>query len=252
MISKRTLKLIKSLQQKKYRKKYNLFIVEGGKNVQELLSANFSIRTLIATPVFLEAQKDFIKTRNFLEIIETEEKQLSIASTFKSNNAALALVEIPESIPYISDKNNYELVLDDVKDPGNLGTILRIADWYGITNVICSPETTDVYSPKVVSASMGSFLRVKVFYRELNTFFQQNKKTVYGAYAEGGENVHTIEFEKEGILVMGSESHGVRPLVEDFVNHKVHIPSYGKAESLNVGIATSVICDNIKRVVSNL
>ncbi|MDF9794852.1 TrmH family RNA methyltransferase [Catalinimonas alkaloidigena] len=248
MISKRILKLIKSLQQKKYRKKYKLFLVEGGKNILELLSTHFSIRTLIATPVFIEVHKDLINKHEVAEIISTDEKQLSTASTLKSNNAAIAIVEIPENLPYQSSPGAYELVLDDINDPGNLGTILRIADWYGIPQIICSPETTDLYSPKVISASMGSFLRVNVFYMDLESFFKKNRKPVYAAYAAAGENVHTLNFSKEGVLLMGSESHGIHPRYAKYVNCSVHIPSYGKAESLNVSIATSVICDNMRRL----
>lgn len=247
MISKRILKLIKSLQQKKYRKKYKLFLVEGSKNILELLSTHFSIRTLIATPVFIEVHKDLINKQKVVEIIQTDEKQLSAASTLKTNNAALAIVEIPDAQPYQSIPGQYELVLDDINDPGNLGTILRIADWYGIPQIICSAETTDLYNPKVISASMGSFLRVKVFYTTLELFFKKNNKPVYAAYADAGENVHTINFGREGILLMGSESHGIHPDYAAYVDHRVHIPSYGQAESLNVSIATSVICDNMRR-----
>ncbi len=247
MISKKYIKLIKALQQRKFRKKYKLFLVEGSKNVLELLSTNYSIRTLIVTPVFSEAHKDALNVINDVEKIITDEKSLSSASTLKSNNAALAIVEIPAPSTYQHLPDNYILALDDIKDPGNLGTILRIADWYGISQIVCSPETTDVYNPKVISASMGSFLRVQVNYLELDTFFSENQSPVYGAYADAGTNVHTAKFSKGGVLLMGSESHGIHPNYSEYINHKINIPSYGQAESLNVSIATAIICDNIRR-----
>lgn len=251
MISKRILKLIKSLQQKKYRKKYKLFLVEGSKNVQELLhSTRFSIRTLIVTPVFIEDHKELTDRTKIEEIIFTDTQNLSAASTLKSNNAALAIVEIPSEQPYQNAENQYTLVLDDVNDPGNLGTILRIADWYGIPQLICSPDTTDLYNPKVISASMGSFLRIEVLYTELEAFFKINTKPVYAAYVEGGENVHQMKFSRGGVLLMGSESHGIHPRYAPYVDHRVNIPSFGQAESLNVSIATSIICDNMRRCLS--
>lgn len=251
MVSKSILKLIKSLQQKKYRKKYKLFLVEGSKNVLELLSTNYCIRTLIMTPVFSEKHQEILNVSKIKEVIFTDEKHLSSISSFKNNNAAVAMVEIPEALPFQIREDDYVLVLDDVRDPGNFGTIIRIADWYGIHQIICSPETTDLYNPKVISASMGSFLRVNVRYMALDSFFKRNHKPVYGAYADAGTNVHTIKFSKSGVLLMGSESHGIHPRYSPFVDHKVNIPAYGQAESLNVSIATSIICDNMRRNISN-
>lgn len=215
----------------------------------ELFSSNYSIRTLIMTPVFAEAHEEILKAHKIFEVVQTDEKTLSSVSSFKNNNAALAIVEIPQTDPYQSQTDDYVLVLDDVKDPGNFGTILRIADWYGIHQIICSPESTDHYNPKVISASMGSFLRVSVYYMELNTFFKQNDKPVYGAYAAAGTNVHTVDFVKSGVLLMGSESHGIHTSLDTYVDFKINIPSYGQAESLNVSIATSIICDNMRRSI---
>jgi RNA methyltransferase, TrmH family len=251
MVSKRILKLVKTLQQKKYRKKYKLFLVEGSKNVLELLSTNYSIRTLIMTPVFSETHEEVLRNHKIVEVIQTDEKNLSAASSFKNNNAAVAIVEMPEQVSYQSQVDDYVLVLDDVKDPGNFGTLLRIADWYGVRQVVCSPETTDLYNPKVISASMGSFLRVNVYYMELDLFFKENHQPVYGAYADSGENVHTVNFSKNGVLLMGSESHGIHPRYNSYVDYRITIPAYGQAESLNVSIAASVICDNMRRSTSS-
>jgi len=242
--------LVKSLQQKKYRKKYGLFLVEGEKIVRELLASNYSIQTLIGTPVFLESIKDQSKLQRIPEIVSTDERSLSAISHLKNNHTALAVVKLPPFLNYQTPQENYVLVLDNLKDPGNLGTILRVADWYGIQQVVCSPETTDLYNPKVLSASMGSFLRINTVYLPLPTFFQQNELPVYGAYAQHGTNVHQVAFGSSGILLMGSESHGIDPALEKFVHHRINIPSYGHAESLNVSIATAIICDNLRRNIS--
>lgn len=250
MITRRTLKLIKSLQLKKYRKKYGLFLVEGSKVVTELLGSEYNVQTLIGTPVFMETAEDYLRSRKIPEIITTDEKSLSKAGHLQTNNSALAIVEIPEPPTLPAQPEGYVLALDDVKDPGNLGTILRIADWYGIQHIICSPETTDVYSPKVISASMGSFLRVSVVYQVLGTFLEHSKMDVYAAYVEEGHSVHHADFGKAGILLMGSESHGISPKLESYVTHKINIPSFGRAESLNVSVSTGIICDNILRFIS--
>jgi TrmH family RNA methyltransferase len=249
MVSRRTLKLIKSLQLKKYRKKYKLFLVEGSKVVLELLESDYKVRTLIGTPVFINSLQDYPKIQQVAEIITTDEETLTAASHFKHNHTVLAVVEIPEATPFVFPDHAYVLALDDVKDPGNLGTILRIADWYGINRIICSAETTDLYNPKVISASMGSFLRVEVFYEDLQAFFEKNSRTVYAACVDEGQSVHQVSFQKSGILLMGSESHGISPGLAAHIDQKINIPRYGQAESLNVSIATAIMCDNIRRTI---
>jgi TrmH family RNA methyltransferase len=136
--------------------------------------------------------------------------------------------------------------LDDIRDPGNLGTIIRTADWYGIGKVVASPETADFYNPKVISATMGSFTRTEIYYTELTDFLSKAKHPVYGAYLEG-QNVHEVEFQPAGLILIGSESHGIAPGLRKFVSTEVTIPRFGKAESLNAAIATAVICDNLRR-----
>jgi TrmH family RNA methyltransferase len=137
-------------------------------------------------------------------------------------------------------------VLDDIRDPGNLGTILRIADWYGIRKLICSSSTADVYNPKVISASKGSFTRVEWYYCELNAYLKERSVPVYGAFLDGA-NVHTHGFEKSGYIVLGNEANGISFEVEQLVSQRITIPRFGGAESLNVGIATAIICDNLRR-----
>jgi TrmH family RNA methyltransferase len=252
MITKRTLKLIKSLQLKKYRKKYSLFLVEGSKVVTELIQSDYKIQTLLTTQVFLEEREESVKSKNIPEVFITDEKTLSAASHFRNNNTVLAVVSIPEksSPPPIALTHGYVLALDDVKDPGNLGTIIRIADWYGIRHIVCSPETTDVYNPKVISASMGSFMRVNVQYADLPAYLSQSKMCIYAAYVNAGTNIHNTKFGKAGIILMGSESHGISPDMEQYVSQKINIPSFGSAESLNVSISAGIICDNILRIIN--
>lgn len=245
MISKNAAKYIKSLQQKKYRIIEKSFIVEGSKSVIELIKSNFKIRTVYATSVFLKDQKQLIyNTENKFEIVEVQEKELSAVGNYTSNNAAIAIVETKDNSPLRAV--GFSIALDRVNDPGNLGTIIRIADWYGIETIICSTDCADQYNPKVIAASMGSFTRVSLFYTDLKQYFEDSSAPVYGAYLEG-ENVHRQKFTEEGILLMGSESGGIRSELEQFVNYKINIPSFGHAESLNVGVATAIICDNIRR-----
>jgi TrmH family RNA methyltransferase len=142
------------------------------------------------------------------------------------------------------------LALDEVRDPGNLGTIIRIADWYGISKMVLSPNTADFYNPKVLQASMGSFTRIQFFYQDLSDFITTSSRIpVYGAFLEG-ENIHQAHLTTDGIIVMGSESHGISPHVERYVGRKITIPPFGKAESLNVAVATAIICDNFRRTLS--
>ena len=242
MLSKAKSKFIKSLQVKKYRKQEQCFLAEGAKTVQELLDSDFQIVTLLGTASFLST----IKRLPSCEIIEVTENDLAGLAEFQTNNAALAVVRIKPNKPISLLSNEWAIVLDDIRDPGNLGTIIRTADWYGINKVIASVETADFYNSKVISATMGSFTRVEIFYTSLEEYLSSYKGKIYGAYLKG-ENVHEKNFTKSGMLLIGSESHGISPDLEKFVTDKITIPSYGKAESLNAAIATGIICDNIRR-----
>jgi len=170
--------------------------------------------------------------------------------SFQTNNAAIAVADTLPNAPLRVTAGEYAVALDGIQDPGNVGTILRIADWYGIRKVICSEDTADVYNPKVISASMGSFTRVRTYYCDLPAYLHQHAGTPFlGAFLDG-DDVHRFVFPPLGLLVMCNESKGIRPEVEALITHKVHIPRYGSAESLNVGIATAIICDNVKRVLN--
>lgn len=211
--------------------------------MQEVLASDYSVALLCGTEVFLRGCRHADRAR---EVVETSEKQLSALGSVETNNAALAVVRMkPATEPRIT-ADTFSLVLDDIRDPGNLGTIIRTADWYGIRQVVASEETADVYNPKVINATMGSFLRVSVHYVALENFLSTVKVPVYGTFLEG-EDIHRVPFGKGGLLVIGNESRGISPGVSRLVTKKVTIPRYGQAESLNASVATAVLLDNLKR-----
>lgn len=245
MLSKARIKFIKSLQLKKYRKQEQCFTVEGEKSVLEVLGSALVVKELYATADFIERQKPVVN-RFKGTIVTATEKELASVGEYATNNAALAVVAIPENIKPKPGAQEFVLMLDDIRDPGNLGTIIRTADWYGITNIIASEETADVYNAKVIQASMGSFVRTNVYYTKLTDYLADNKLPVFGTFLNG-EDAHTFNFGTGGIVVIGNEANGISDEVKDFVTQKITIPRYGNAESLNAGIATAVILDNIRR-----
>ncbi len=245
MISKATTKFIKSLQLKKYRKLERLFVVEGEKSVLEALNSDFKVRQVLGTERFLKGHESLLCR---VEHAEVTGKVLASLGSFVTNKAALAIVEMKEN-RFKEFPPGYSLALDGINDPGNLGTIIRIADWYGIKQVVASRETADVYNPKVIAATKGSFSRVNIYYTSLENFLPTVDLPIYGAFMTG-ENVHNIQFQPSGILLMGSEANGISGQVEQNVSHKITIPKYGQAESLNVAMATAVLCDNITRKVN--
>lgn len=231
------------MQVKKYRLAEQCFLVQGAKAVSEVLASDYTVELLCATPEFLDEHYSKDKAT---EVVETSEKELTALGSVETNNAALAVVRMKSpGQPRISAAT-YTLALDDIRDPGNLGTIIRTADWYGIHQIVASEETTDVYSPKVINATMGSFLRVPVYYTSLDKFLASVKVPVYGAFLDGND-VHEVEFGKEGIIVIGNESRGISPEVAARVTEKITIPRYGKAESLNASVATAIVLDNLRR-----
>lgn len=246
MISKNQLKLLRALSQKKQRKAHGLFLVEGEKNVLELLDTSMVTKHVFATSEFLASHREQLQR---VECIEASLEELTKASSLVSNNAAVAVVEIPRTD--IPTAKGMMIALDGVSDPGNLGTIIRIADWYGIKHIVASTDCADPYNPKTIRATMGSFGRVQVTLLDLPSYLAQASLPVYGAFLEG-ENVHKLAFSAEGILLMGSESHGVRPEAAQYVTDKITIPAFGGAESLNVAMATGIILDNFRRQHSDV
>ncbi|MEO3877774.1 TrmH family RNA methyltransferase [Rheinheimera fenheensis] len=246
MISQKWSKLVRSLQQKKYRKAEQLFFVEGEKAVLELLASGWQVEAVFATDNFLQHYPQQVKTAALVQPCSADE--LVKAGTFSSNDAALAVVKMPAHSDFVPHSHGFVLVLDQINDPGNLGTIIRIADWYGIKHIICSPDTADCYNPKVIAAAKGSFLRVQLHYQALQPLLTQATLPVYGAYL-GGESVHQLKLSASGgFIVLGNEANGISPELEQVISRKITIPAFGDAESLNVGIAAAVICDNLMRL----
>ncbi|WP_226388995.1 TrmH family RNA methyltransferase [Penaeicola halotolerans] len=245
MLSKNTVKFIKSLHLKKYRRQEKAFLVEGAKSLQELLKSQYDIRFMVLTQSQADLLANELKSRR-VEVIIATANQLEQISTFKSNDAGLAVVTLPEERSPKPASKGLTLCLDDVRDPGNLGTIIRIADWYGVREIVCSEETAEFYNPKVISATMGSFCRVGVSYTSLTEYLSEIKLPVYGAFL-AGDNIYKSELPSDAVIVMGNESNGISDEVAALISHRLTIPSFGAAESLNVAIATAVICDNFRR-----
>ncbi|WP_221390681.1 RNA methyltransferase [Dyadobacter sp. NIV53] len=248
MLSKNRIKYINSLKIKKFRQLNQSFIVEGYKSVLELLNSDFTVELVLATQEFQQKYSSILSQHKTLfETVTLTE--LQGLGSFQTNDSCLAVAKTKENDFLCAEKNEYALVLDDISDPGNLGTIIRIADWYGIRKIICSENTTDLYNPKVISASKGSFTRISMYYTNLSEFLSKNAKSamVAGAFL-GGESLYEFKFSATGgYIVMGNESNGVGAETESFITHRITIPRVGEAESLNVGIATAVILDNLRR-----
>ena len=250
LISKAQIKSIRLLHDKKHRLEQGLFIVEGEKMVAELLKdASFKIDSIFSTEDFLTKQSKALKDLASDSIHQISEKELGQISTLQTPNKVLALVQFPKRADIkIQAKKKY-ILLDNIKDPGNLGTILRTADWFGMDTIFCSPECVESTNPKVVQATMGSFFRVKIYSCSLEALIKQNPSlTVYGAVLEG-ENLYESTFETGGFLVIGSESHGISEGLKALLTHQIKIPNIGKAESLNASIATAIICSEWTRQI---
>ena len=253
MLTNNQFKKYTSLKQVKYRYLIGLFSVEGLKNVEELLQSDYVTEALITTGNWLDSNSFSLNTRIETDIVS--EKDMLHLSSLATPPGIIAIAEIPENLSApINLKGTYTLVLDGINDPGNLGTIIRTADWFGFQQIVCSTDTVDVFNQKVVQASMGSIFRVKVVNRELSEVFteaQQQQIPIYGTTLDG-ENVYASDINPlEALLVIGSESHGIREDSLRFLSRKIAIPNYGssnrKAESLNASVATAVFLAEIRR-----
>lgn len=240
MVSKNQIKLIKSLQQKKYRLANRLFIAEGVKVIQELLQSNFELEHLFITEnIFVE-----IKTDRKSVVQEEDLKKISALSTAST---CLAVFKIPNDVEI--ETSGLIVALDAIRDPGNLGTIIRLCDWFGIRQIWCSKETVDVYNPKVIQATMGSIARVNISYVDLNEYILKSKLPVFGTFMDG-ENVYNQKLPTAGILVLGNEANGISEDIENVISHRIAIPRFGdiqKTESLNVATATAIFLSEFRR-----
>lgn len=233
------IKLIKSLQQKKFRNQHGLFVVEGVKMVRELLDSDFKVNGIFTTDVSV------VKNYDGPVALVTED-ELRKMSGLTNPNTILGVFEIAHMGK--PDVEDWILAVDTLRDPGNLGTIIRLCDWFGIKYVVCSSNTVDCYNPKTLQATMGSIARVQVGYTDLAAFLKKTDLPVYGAFMDG-ETSHTAKMPEKGIMVMGNEGNGISPEVQALVSRKISIPQYGRpsAESLNVASATAILLHEIRR-----
>ena len=243
MLVKQKIKYIQTLGQKKFREEEGLFIAEGPKLVKELLEADAaSVKEVYALQDWIDENK---KSLNKTVIIAISEIELERISQLTTPNKVLAIVQQYETDKIVSAKDNITLVLDDVQDPGNLGTIIRIADWFGVRQIVCSNNSADMYNPKVVQSTMGSIARVKVFYPQLEEWLADQKNINIYAASLDGEDVTTINKIREGIIIIGNESKGISPSILTLAANKITIPRIGEAESLNAAVAAGIILSHI-------
>ena len=247
MLSKNKIKFIRSLEKKKFRDESACFLAEGNKLVADIYPF-FECECLVAKPAWLAMQGD-IRAK---ELIVAEENEIEKASLLKTPQDVLAVFHQPRRVlDSEALKNELSIVLDGIQDPGNLGTIVRLADWFGIRRLICSQDTADVYNPKTVQASMGAIARVQVFYLSLPDWLNEVEGIpVYGTFLEG-KNIYTEALSPSGLIVMGNEGKGISRSVEKRITQKLHIPNYPpdteSTESLNVAMATAIVCSEFRR-----
>ena len=245
MISKAQISFIKSIHQKKFRQEYQLFLAEGDKLVAEIMDSAFIIDQIYCTENKVQWLSSLLsKVSKNIEIGLVSEAEMERISMLKSASDVLAIVKMPknkaENLDMIDFDNQMTLVLDDIKDPGNLGTIIRIADWFGFKNIVCSENCVEIYNPKVIQASMGSAFRVNIKYGSIADFISTTTLPVFGALLSGTSCYESI-LENPGILIIGNEGKGISPEVAALITHPITIPKIGLAESLNAGVACGIL-----------
>lgn len=249
MVSKNRIKAVQSLNLKKNRDESHLFVAEGPKVLNEMLNS-FHCCYLAGTEEWFCTHKDIQADA----IDKVSEQELQRLSMLRTPQQVLAIFEKPKIKTIPPSKINKELILalDNIQDPGNLGTIIRLADWFGIENIVCSPNTTDIYGPKTIQATMGALAHINIIYYDLSAFFKTLEKNtpIYGTFLDG-ENIYQQELSPHGIIIMGNEGNGISSQLEKYINHRLYIPPYpanrNKVESLNVSIATAITCAEFRR-----
>lgn len=239
MLTNKRKKEIISLKQKKYRQRYGQFLVEGEKSVSELCSSDYKIDRIYLTPEIREKNPGWLP-EEYTEIVGRKEMQQM--SNLENPPGILAVAWIPEqNLQSWVPENRFTLMLDNISDPGNLGTLLRIADWYGIKTVLCSQDCVDLYNPKVILASMGSFTRIQVIYCSLQSILQQRKVPSYACVMQGTD-IQSLSKPHQGIIVIGNEANGISRELIELSDYRISIPRIGKAESLNAAVAGAIVC----------
>ncbi|WP_316736480.1 RNA methyltransferase [Pedobacter aquatilis] len=246
MLSKSQISFIKSLHQKKYRKENSLFLVEGIKSIKEFIQSNYQIHT-----IFYNTEQYHLlpKLPANINLFEVNNAELSKISTLQTPQGFLAVVHFPKTsaVDLKSLKNQFTIILDGVQDPGNLGTIIRTADWFGFKKIICSDDCVEVYNPKTVQATMGSLARVNIYYENLVSILDKTDIPVFGALLDGN-SIYKVDWGNEGLIILGNEGKGITTEVIEKINKPVTIPRIGAAESLNVAVSAAIFCAEIVRV----
>jgi TrmH family RNA methyltransferase len=245
MLTNKQIKLINSLHSKKGRKENDLFLVEGEKSILELVKSDFIIEFFVLNESQVSlADKIGRNCKSPIYFLDAESIQK--LSTLVNNEIGVAVVQ-QKKFPSFQIQDRFTIVLDGIRDPGNLGSIIRICDWYGLKQLVLSEDCTEFYNPKVIISSMGSFSRIEFTYVDLPEFFKENKEYKKIGAVLNGENIHHYQFPDKGFIILGNESNGIREGIIQSLDERITIPSFGMAESLNVGISTAVIVDNLKR-----
>lgn len=245
MLSKSQIGFIKSLHQKKYRKENGIFIIEGIKSIEEFIQSNYQIHSIY----YLAQYQSLLPTLPAnIKLFEVNNTELDKISTLQTPQGILALVNTPKPLVLNTDnlKNAFTLVLDGVQDPGNMGTIIRTADWFGFKQIICSNNCVEIYNPKTVQATMGSLSRVNIYYEELPLVLKNIKMPIFGAVLDG-KSMYKTNWGNEGLVVLGNEGQGITAEVIKLITNPVTIPRMGGAESLNVAISAAILCADISR-----
>lgn len=241
MITNTQIKFVRSLSQQKYRKAHNAYLVEGDKIAKEYLSSALVLQYIFATEEFIATNQKYIAKHHKAKLITVQPFELEKISSLNTPHNVVLVVNIPPPNPIIINKSEWTLMLDTVQDPGNVGTILRIADWFGVHQVILSEKCADIYNPKVVQSSMGALIRVNATEANLTQVLSNNSSPIYGALLQG-TNIKSLTQSKPGIIVLGNESKGISEALLPFITHPLTIVGKGGAESLNVAVAAGIIC----------
>lgn len=242
MLSKSIEKYVNSLKQKKYRLEEGCFIAEGEKLAAEILASDLRIDKIIATANWI-AENQRMWSNKQVTVFEASEAEMKRISMLTQPSGVLLVVEMMQAeLDDATVKSNLSLVLDDIRDPGNLGTIIRIADWFGIPYIFCSEECVDAYNPKVIQASMGSLIRVKVIEMKLPALFERFPSLPVYAAQLNGENIFSAALAQEAFIIIGNEARGISAALTSYIQKELTIPAFGKAESLNAGVAAGIVC----------